>query len=110
VESDNGWIMPDGTYVECKNFYHSTCAEEVIGIPEKELEKIAIKITSNLIGTHFLTERVRPTKAQMKTVRNYCISFREIPPIWYFEELGFDKQEIIKIRFGLSVEEVIRFI
>lgn len=93
MESENGWIMPDGKFIECAFNGHIRCAEDRIGIKEQELEKIAIKVQcmpsiyrSQLKNyqPHFFTEREKMTEEQLETIEKYCIHFGCRPPLDYF--------------------------
>lgn len=93
---ENGWILPDGKFINCKPIEHIRCAEEILGTTEKELEKTAIKVSCKPSATrlkefgtneycpNFLTERRRMTHAQLATIEKYCVKHGLRPPEEYF--------------------------
>jgi hypothetical protein len=99
MESENGWIMPDGKYIECHFNDHIRCAEEDLGTKEEALEKTAVKVSCLprplqvvIVGNreycpHFLTARMTMTKQQLKTIEEYCVCFKYRPPIDFFLQL-----------------------
>ncbi|MDD3487676.1 MAG: hypothetical protein PHF35_04885 [Candidatus Moranbacteria bacterium] len=96
MESENGWILPNGRYIECRYNEHIECAEEELGTTEKELEKTAVKVSCMPMSVwygifpgqeykpNFLTRRKKMTKAQLATIEKYCLRFRYRPPLDYF--------------------------
>ena len=96
MKSENGWILPDGRYVECAFHGHIKCAEDKLGMNEAELEKIAIKVccSPNWLeyvvvdgfdySPEFHTEREVMTKKQLKAIEEYCLHFRFRSPLDYF--------------------------
>ncbi|MCK9588152.1 MAG: hypothetical protein M0Q93_02180 [Terrimicrobiaceae bacterium] len=96
MDSKNGWILPDGEYIECGHGGHIRCAEEKMGMKEEELEKIAVKVTvmeSIEDDPIFLTERKRMTQEQLRTIEKYCVHFRYRPPLEYFYQQDLDDLE-----------------
>ena len=99
MKSENGWIMPDGRYVECRFNDHIRCAEEDLGMKEEKLEKIAVKVSCMPRSVqimvfeeaeyrpHFLSERKIMTKRQLRTIEEYCVCFGYRPPTDYFLQL-----------------------
>lgn len=87
MNSKNGWILPDGRYVECEHEHHALCAKEEFGMNEEELEKTAVKVTNPSsidTGPDFLTLRREMTQEQLRTIEKYCLHFRCRPPMKYF--------------------------
>ncbi len=96
IYSENGWILPDGKYINCEHEGHIRCAKEELGMEESQLEKIAVKVSClpvsiqvTIFGKdeyrpNFLTERRRMTKRQLETIEKYCVEFGYRPPTDYF--------------------------
>lgn len=110
---ENGWILPDGRFINCHYEDHIRCAEEVLGTTEKELEKTAVKVScmpaSVRLTTfgkmeyrpNFLTERKRMTKAQLKTIEKYCVKHGLRPPLDYFTQQDLDDM------VGMETEQIL---
>ncbi len=89
MESENGWILPDGRYIDCEWEGHIKCAKEKFGMRERELEKTAVKVSCMPAMTraliflgkeyrpNFLTTRERMTRAQLETIQKY-IAFASV--------------------------------
>jgi len=117
MESENGWILPDGKYVECAFNKHIHCAEVELGMKEEELEKIAVKVSClpasirMITGSrheyhpNFLTERKKMTKKQLATIEQYCIKFRYRPPLDFFFQNGWHDLADLKTTDILSILE-----
>lgn len=113
MKSENGWILPDGRYIDCEWEGHIKCAKEKFGMRERELEKTAVKVscmpamTRTLIflgeeyRPNFLTTRERMTKAQLETIQKYCLRFRFRPPLDYFIQNNLEELD------ELSTEQVL---
>ncbi|MDD4761919.1 MAG: hypothetical protein PHZ25_02770 [Candidatus Pacebacteria bacterium] len=90
---ENGWILPNGEFVNCSNTQHIYCAENKLGKSEEELEKTAVKVSCAPVFMRleyddyrpvFLTQRERMTEAQLKTIEKYCVKYGCRPPLDYF--------------------------
>ena len=96
---ENGWILPDGQFINCHYREHIRCAKEKFGMEEKEMEKTAVKVsclpallriemimesTKKEYHPPFITERKRMTKAQLVTIEKYCVKHGFRPPSDYF--------------------------
>lgn len=118
MNSDNGWIMPDGRYIECKFEGHIKCAKEQLGLEERELEKTAIKVSClpSHIRCHFYsgkegdeykpnfkTLRDKWTKAQIKTIKRWCLRFGFKPPLDYFLQTDLDDLYDLSTKQILSI-------
>jgi len=113
MESENGWILPDGRYIDCKWEGHIKCAREKFGMKEGELEKTAVKVSCMPAMTraqiflceeyrpNFLTVRERMTKAQLETIRKYCLHFRFRPPLDYLIQNNLEEL------YELNTEEIL---
>lgn len=100
MERENGWILPDGKYLECAYNEHANCAKVELNMDEEDLEKIAVKVScmppSIRIKTlgldrgminyipHFNTARDEMTNEQLNTIEKYCLKFHYRPPSDYF--------------------------
>ena len=116
MESENGWILPDGKYIECAFNKHIHCAETKLKMKEEELEKIAVKVSHRPASTHsfvlskpgfhhFLTKRKKMTREQLATIRQYCIKFRCHPPLDFFFQSGLHDFVDLDTEYVLSVLE-----
>lgn len=117
MNSENGWILPNGEYVECVFNGHIRCAEELLGMPEKELEKVAVKVSclplsyqikvfgSDEYRPHFITRRDRMTKKQLATIEQYCLHFRYRPPQDFLFQKGWHDLENMVTNDILSILE-----
>lgn len=115
INSENGWILPDGDFVGCAPQEHARCAEEKLGIKEVKLEMVAIKVSSgkkdiewfSRNGTFsyvsFLTMRLFMTEMQLSTIEDYCILFKCRPPVDYFlqhdwyEMMSWSTEDILSL-------------
>lgn len=115
INSENGWILPDGDFVGCAHQEHIRCAEEILRIKETELEKIAIKVSSGekdiewfsrngtFSSVRFLSMRTFMTDEQLSTIEKYCLRFRCRPPVDYFlqhewyEMMDWSTEDIISL-------------
>lgn len=105
---ENGWILPDGKFINCKPLEHRRCAEKVLQTTDKELEKTAVKVSCKpsairLKGLgnkeycpNFLTERRSMTSAQLATIEKYCVKHRLRPPDEYF--IQQELREMVKMK------------
>ena len=101
-----GWIIPDGKFIECGHSHHATTAEYVVGMKERELEKIAVKVLydQNVDKVLFKTLRRKLTDDQLKTIRKYCLDQEVMPPHKYFVQKNLEDLE------GLPLNQVLQFI
>ena len=98
--------MSDGKFVECGYRHHAMTAELVVGMKEKELEKIAVKVLydQDIDKVLFKTLRKRLTDDQLKTIRKYCLDQGVMPPHQFFVQKNLEDLE------GLPLNQVLQFI
>jgi hypothetical protein len=109
---ENGWILPDGQFINCGYLMHIRCAEDKFGKTEEELEKTAVKVAclpaslriermresgKKEYHPHFLTQRNRMTKAQLKTIERYCVKHGFRPPSDYFIQQGLSYSQHLMV-------------
>ncbi|NTV44761.1 MAG: hypothetical protein HGA67_03660 [Candidatus Yonathbacteria bacterium] len=96
--TENGWIMPDGTFITCDYGYHDICAREVLKMDVKKLETRAIRVSCmSLEHAEFWDQphapetstfrRTPPTKAQLRTLERYFVTFGFRPTALYLNEV-----------------------
>lgn len=80
MNSDNGWILPDGTYLECtyrehailKNDPSKKTAIQVVWIPPLPYLQFKGAREPNF----YIDKSLQPTSAQITTIRKYCNHFK----------------------------------
>lgn len=94
-ESTNGWVLPNGDFMECEFQGHNSLANKM-GTTERELEKTAMKIsqygrdlTKSSRGLRGRPNFISPresnlTKEQLDTLEEYCFFYEIFPPSEYF--------------------------
>lgn len=117
IYSENGWILPDGKFIECNYKQHIACARKKLGMEEEDLEKIAVKISCMPVPRQvvffgkkeyhplFATMRREMTKQQLRTIEEYCVTFGYRPPPDYFLQQGLLSMSEMSTEDILSILE-----